>query len=356
MNDLDIVSSYNEIDRSGMHVQLADLPNQCQSAFESGMAFFRAQTFHPLNHIVIAAMGGSAMGATFAIAAYSENLRIPVTIWRNYGLPASADGNSLVIVLSKSGNTEESLSAMNVAVERGCRIIVLTGGGQLADRATQLAIPVFQYHYMHTPREGVGWITMPVIALLHSLGLIEHPGAAVDETIRLLGLNAQKLGILSVAIRNPAKRIAGQIVERLPVIYASGILVPVAHRWKTLLNENAKLLATVDEIPELNHNAVVGYEQAEDVWRKSIVIQLRSSYDHPRVFQRFDITRRLLLESGINQDTVHAQGTSALAQIMSLVQFGDWVSYYAAIMTGIDPTPTNAIDWIKSELSATTGG
>ncbi|MCL5996801.1 MAG: bifunctional phosphoglucose/phosphomannose isomerase, partial [Chloroflexi bacterium] len=109
------------------------------------------------------------------------------------------------------------------------------------------------------------------------------------------------------------------------------------------------------ELPELNHNTVIGYDRAEAVWQKSIVIQLRCAHDHPRVSRRYDITTRLLLEAGINQDTIRARGNSALAQVFSLVQFGDWVSFYAAAMSGIDPTPTDRIDQLKAELAQLDG-
>jgi len=350
--NLDARNSYDDIDHSHMRQRLADIAAQCRAAYDAGQAFFQAIQFSPVDNIVVAGMGGSAMGASFVQAAYAPDATVPITIWRNYGLPGFASAaRTLVIVTSKSGNTEETLDAFDTAVERGCQIVALTSGGLLAQRAREHGMPVFEYAYPYTPREGVGWLTFPVIALFRVLDIIPDPEADVNEVINLLGNAAIRLGIDSPVMRNPAKRMAGQVVHRLPILYASGLLAPVARRWKTLLNENAKLLATWDEMPELNHNAVVGFEQAEDVWRRSIVIQLRSDYDHPRVSQRFDITTRLMLEAGINQDTVRATGKSALAQVMSLVQFGDWVSYYAAIMTGIDPTPTDALDWIKAELN-----
>jgi glucose/mannose-6-phosphate isomerase len=143
---------------------------------------------------------------------------------------------------------------------------------------------------------------------------------------------------------------AGQVVDRLPVIYGAGMLAPVARRWKMTLNETAKLLAAWDEMPELNHNSVVGLMQPEAVWQKTIVIQLRCNNDLPQVARRFDLTTRLMLECGINQDTVRAKGKSALAQMFSLIQFGDWMSYYAAIMAGLDPTPTDPIAWLKQGM------
>lgn len=351
MIDLDSRASFDSIDRSQMHQRLASLSVQAREAYAAGNAFSETLAPAEFKAIYIAAMGGSALGAALVQSAYVSQIRAPVVLWRQYELPLHAAGpETLVIAASKSGDTEETISAFDAAVRQGCRVIALTTGGALEQRALAVNVPLLRYSFPHTPREAIGWLTLPLIAILSRLGVIDDPQLDVDETFDLLSNNAIRLGIESPAVRNPAKRIAGQVVHRLPIIYGSPLLAAVAQRWKSVLNENAKMLAAWDEIPELNHNSVVGYEQPEDIWRKSIVIQLRSPSDHPRVSERFDVTTRLMLKAGINQDTVRAQGRSALAQVMSLVQYGDWVSYYAAIMMGIDPTPTEALDWIKAEL------
>ncbi|HEY3288611.1 MAG TPA: bifunctional phosphoglucose/phosphomannose isomerase [Anaerolineae bacterium] len=351
MMDLDLRSSFESIDLSQMHLRFALLGAQAQQAYAAGKLF--AESLPPIDYkrIYIAAMGGSAMGAALVLSAYAAQIHVPVVLWRQYDLPPGAAGpDTLVIAVSKSGDTEETISAFEAAMKLGCKIVVMTTGGALEHRATAAHIPLFHFTFDFTPREAIGWLTFPLISLLSRLGVIANPQKDVDETIALLNSNAARFGIDSPAIRNPAKRIAGQVVHRLPIIYGSPLLAAAAQRWKSVLNENAKMMAAWDEVPELNHNSVVGYEQPEDLWRKAIVIQLRSSMDHPRVSERFDVTTRLMLEAGINQDTIRAQGRSALAQVMSTVQYGDWVSYYAAIMTGIDPSPTTALDWIKAEL------
>jgi glucose/mannose-6-phosphate isomerase len=346
MVDLDQRASYEHIDAAHMHERLATLPQQCHDAFMQAQSFACTlpSEYAQVRQVVICAMGGSAIGAALALAVCQPHSHTPMTVWRNEGLPAYATGpETLVIASSKSGDTAETLDAYRTAQQRGCRIVALTTGGALAAQARADGAPLFTYTFEHTPREAIGWLTLPLCALLAQLRLGPDLSAAVAETVATLQDGAQRLGIDSPAIRNPAKRIAGQVMERLPVIYGAGIFAPVAQRWKTVLNENAKLLAAWEEMPDLTHNAVVGLERPESVWQKTLVIQLRGPADHPRNAQRFDLTTRLLLEAGVNQDTVRARGTSPLAQVFSLVQFGDWVSYYAAIMAGIDPTPTEAI-------------
>jgi glucose/mannose-6-phosphate isomerase len=352
MNNLDTLSSFETVDAAQMRARLAALPQQCAEAYAAGRSLTLPASYRNANRIVIAGMGGPGIGAALAQALYAETARVPIAAWRDYGLPGFAQGpQTLVIASSTSGNTEEVLDAFGTAAQRGCAVIALAGGGALAQQARALDAPLVSYTFEHQPREAIGWHAFPLIALLAALGVIDDPAGDVAEAVAVMEDTGRKIGVESPAARNPAKRMAGQVVDRLPIIYGAGMLAPVARRWKTVLNENAKLLAACDEMPDLNHNSIEGLEQAEAVWQKSIVIQLRSDHDHPRVSRRFDTTTRLMLEAGINQDTIRARGKSALAQQFSLVQFGDWVSYYAAIMSGVDPTPVRVIGRMKEEMA-----
>lgn len=356
MNDLDSRATYDAVDSARMAERLSGLPQQCREAYQNASALALLVDYQNIRHIILAGMGGSAISSSITQAIYGSAARVPITVWRDYGLPAFAQGaDILVIVSSKSGDTEEALSAYDEAKKRRCKVMGVTTGGQLGRLAQSSGVPLFTFTFEHTPREAIGWLTLPLIAVLGRLGVIPDPAQDVAEAISVMAAANERIGIDSPAVRNPAKRLGGQVMDRQPIIYGAGILTPVARRWKAVLNENAKLLASWDELPELNHNTVIGYDRAEAVWQKSIVIQLRCAHDHPRVSRRYDITTRLLLEAGINQDTIRARGNSALAQVFSLVQFGDWVSFYAAAMSGIDPTPTDRIDQLKAELAQLDG-
>jgi glucose/mannose-6-phosphate isomerase len=154
------------------------------------------------------------------------------------------------------------------------------------------------------------------------------------------------------AVKNPAKRLAGQLIDRIPVIWGAGLLAPVARRWKTQLNENAKTCAHFEIMPELNHNTVVGVMFPDDMLRHVAVVQLTApEYQHPRVALRFDLTRELLLQEAIAVDVVQARGASPLAQQMTAIQYGDYVSYYLAMAYGVDPTPIPPIEMLKERLA-----
>jgi glucose/mannose-6-phosphate isomerase len=150
---------------------------------------------------------------------------------------------------------------------------------------------------------------------------------------------------------NPAKQLAKRLCGRLPVIYGSGYLAEVAHRWKTQLNENAKAWSFFEPLPELNHNAVVGYQFPEELAERTLVVMLTSSLDHPRNKTRFHVTQEILTQRGIAHETIEARGESPLAQMLSAIHFGDYVSYYLALLYEVDSTPVKVIDYLKERLA-----
>lgn len=352
MHDLDDPRTYEAFDRSNMRDQIAGLPRQCADAYAAALGLGLPAAFRAASNVVVAGMGGSAIGGALAQALLADDGRAPITVWRDYGLPRHAAGpGTLVIAVSNSGNTEETLSAFDAAISRGCAAVAVCTGGALADRARAAGAPLLTFAWSHAPREAVGWATMPVLAFLAQLGLASDLRGDLDEAIRVMDAAMERLRPESPAARNSAKRVAGQFLDRLPVIFGAGVFAPVARRWKTQLNECAKSNAAFEEMPELNHNTVVGFAHPQQVWQKTIVIALRGTADHPRNSLRYDATTMLMLEAGVNQDTVRAQGRSALAQQWSLLLYGDWVSYYTAVMAGIDPIPVAPIDALKSGLA-----
>ena len=354
MNDPDNASSYDTIDTARMRERLSAMSDQCEEAYAAGQHLPLPDDYRSVRQVVIAGMGGSGLGAEIVQSWCTLTSTQRVTTWRGYGLPPFATGpQTLIIAISKSGQTEETLSAFVEATRRGCALMAITTGGVLARLAQERGIPLLTFTFPYQAREAIGWLTFPLLAILGRMGYLPDSTSDVEETVKLLRETTVRINVDVPAVHNPVKRMAGQVMDRLPIIYGAGVLAPVARRWKMTLNETAKLLAIYDELPELNHSSVAGYLQPEAIWQKAIVIQLRSTLDTPRIAQRFDLTTRLMLECGINQDTVRARGTSALAQVFSLVQYGDWMSYYAAVMSGVDPTPTEPITWLKQELEET---
>jgi glucose/mannose-6-phosphate isomerase len=276
---------------------------------------------------------------------------VPVFNVRQYDLPPFVDGQTLVIASSFSGETEEVLSAFTQALATPAPRIVITTGGQLLTTARANGVPAFSFTYNQEPRAAIGWGLMPLLAIGEALGLMQDVGRDVDAAIQVLSEIVAESAEEVPEAKNSAKQLARELQEKLPVIYGAGPLLEVAHRWKTQLNESAKTWAFYEELPELQHNAIVGYGLPKSIARETAVVFLESAtLMHPRVRPRYEFTHDLLRKSGISVLTAEAGEGCALAQMLSLVLLGDYVSTYLAFLYGVDPTPTKAIDELKAWL------
>jgi glucose/mannose-6-phosphate isomerase len=310
-----------------------------------------------VRHIVVLGMGGSAIGGALLQGLAADESDVPVTVVRDYAPPAFVRGpDYLVIACSYSGNTEETLSAAQAALERNTRLVAVTTGGRLADMALASGFPLLRFDYASQPRAALPYSFLLSAGLVCQLGLIRELAADVAEAVRLMRDWQAEIGPDVPTARNAAKRLAHRLAGHLPVVYAAGCLIPVANRWKTQLNENAKHWAVFEPMPELNHNAVVGYWHPQAIRDKALVVMLRSSFDHARVRTRWDVTGELLLRERVAYASLEGRGLSRLAQMLSLVLFGDYVSYYLALLNEVDPTPVETIAFLKQRVAEASQG
>jgi glucose/mannose-6-phosphate isomerase len=351
--NLNDTSLFKQVDQSNMLAYIDALPEQFRQAWQAAATVDMPDGYEHVRQIVICGMGGSAISGSLAASLFEGLLDKPVISVRGYDLPAYAKGDhTLVVAMSHSGTTEETLSCAQQAIEREAKLLAVTTGGELAPLIAEAGGALLRYTYDAPPRAALGWLYGSLLGGLHALGIIPDIQGEVDETIRLLDNSRSALQVDVSTGENRAKRLAGQLIDRVPVIWAAGLLNPVARRWKTQLNENAKSAAYFETLPELNHNSVVGIEYPEGVLiGRFCPVQLRSSHEHKRVTIRHEATKELLLGYGIVADEVRAHGVSRLAQQMNLVQFGDYVSYYLAIAYQVDPTPIDTIITLKQRLA-----
>jgi glucose/mannose-6-phosphate isomerase len=190
-----------------------------------------------------------------------------------------------------------------------------------------------------------------LIGVVQKLGFIGDKFPDLEEAIAVMEALQGEIGKAVPLSRNPAKQLAKRLYGHLPVVYGSGYLAEVAHRWKTQFNENAKAWSFFEQLPELNHNAVVGYQFPEELAERILVVMLVSSLDHPRNKARFQVAQEILTRRGIVYQTVVARGKSPLAQMLSAIHFGDYVSFYLAMLYKADPTPVEVIDYLKQRLA-----
>jgi glucose/mannose-6-phosphate isomerase len=331
---------------------LKGLARQCEDAWEAAQEIAPPAVDRKVERIVILGMGGSAIAGDLWRVLLQRECDVPVFNIRGYDLPPYVDERTLVIASSFSGDTEEVLSAFEQALARTAPKFVLTTGGRLLTAARANGVPAFTFEFAHEPRSAIGWGLMPLLAIGERLGLTQGIGRDVEEMVEIVGRVTEEIAEEVPTGRNAAKQMAEDLAGRLPVVYGAGPLFEVAHRWKTQLNESAKTWAFHEELPEIHHNAIIGYGLPANLARTTAVVMLESAdLVHPRVRLRYEFTRELLRKAGVATLSVESWGRSALGQIMSLVVFGDYVSTYLAFLYGEDPTPTRVIDELKGWLA-----
>ena len=303
-----------------------------------------------LNGVVLVGMGGSAIGGDLVRTLVAAESPVPFAVVRDYTLPAYVSERTLVIASSYSGGTEETLAAYAEAVRRGARVVVVTSGGEIAERAAADGFPTVTIPGGLQPRAALGYSLGAVLRVARALGLLSLP----DDDVREALAEARDRATLHDLDddTNPARTMSAAYVDRLPVIYtAAGLMEATAMRWQTQIHENAKHPAVGNVFPELDHNEIMAFEAgpAELLSRMHATV-LRDRDDHPQVQKRYDATRALVEASIAGWSEVHSEGESRLARVLSLVQFGDAASFWLAIRKNVDPTPVETIQALKKTL------
>ncbi|MBN2258456.1 MAG: bifunctional phosphoglucose/phosphomannose isomerase [Anaerolineaceae bacterium] len=348
--NIDDPSDIKTLDTQGMLAHILNLPEQLENAWKIGLQT-RIREMPGIRQVLIAGMGGSAIGGDLVEAYVKPENRVPIIIHRDYGLPAWAVGDqTLVIVSSHSGNTEETLSAFDLARERKCQILALSTGGALKEKAETANIPVMLFQHTGQPRSAVGYSFGLLLAALSRLNLIPDQEHKIQATVGFLQNQMQTLIPESMVKDNPAKRVAGQIIERLPVVVGADLLAPVARRWKGQFNELAKSWSQFDILPEFDHNSLAGIERPESILERMVVLFLSAAANHEANQMRVKLTRQLMMTEGISTDIIQARGDTDLDQMWYLILFGDFTAYYLACLSGVDPTPIAAITNLKQEM------
>jgi glucose/mannose-6-phosphate isomerase len=350
--NLDDLERFKQLDTLNMLGEIDNLPDQLGHAYELGMKH-SLPDWKDIRQVVIAGMGGSAIGADLLSAYCSSLAPIPVLVHRDYGLPLCARAaETLVICSSHSGNTEETLDAFEAGRTAGCRMMVVSTGGELAKRAQENGIPVWTFEHKGQPRAAVGFSFGLLLAMFERLGFIPKQREALDGTVAAMKRSQSSLRAEIPAVKNPAKRYAGQLMGRWVTIVGSGVLSVVARRWKGQMNEVAKAGANFEFLPEADHNTLAGTENPEETLNAhTMTLFLRAPSDHPRNRLRSDLTRKAFMLQGMNTDYVDARGNTPLAHIWTTILFGDYMAYYLAMGYGVDPTPIKALVDFKQAMA-----
>jgi len=349
--NLDDYASFQTLDPEGMLAHIDELPDQLQFAWELGKQNPKP-AFAEVQSIVVAGMGGSATGADL-LAAYAAPLcRVPIYVHRDYDLPAWVQGSgTLVICSSYSGNTEETLSAYARACANGCQILSITTGGKLAESSLNGGFPAWTFEHNGQPRTALGFSFGLMLAALYRLELLPNPEIDLEGAVKTMRAQQALIQASSPLNKNIAKRLAGQLYDRMIAIFGSGYMAPVARRWKGQISGLAKTWSQVEFLPEVDHTTLGGLSNPADILNKAMVLFLRAPSDHPRNRLRSDLTRRTFMVEGFNTDFVDACGDTPLSHIWSALHLGDYTAYYLAMMYGVDPTPVPTIAGFKMDMN-----
>jgi glucose/mannose-6-phosphate isomerase len=354
MSNLDDLKAIKRIDRSGMLRLLESFPEQCEDANRIGYSFRLPDSYRrKYNNVVVAGLGGSAIGADIVRSYLADETRSPIFVNRNYGLPAFVGAGSLVVVSSYSGDTEETLASYAGAKKKRAAIVAITSGGKLKAAAGKDGYPVITIPGRLPPRAALGYSSIPLLILLAKAGLAGDKREEIDGAIGdLRRLGRGKIESSVSARQNMAKKAAAWLHGRFPVVYsAQDHIDAVATRWRGQLAENSKTLASVAFFPEASHNEIVGWENPRELLRNFAVVMLRDRGDNRRVAKRMDITKDILKGRGMRALEINSEGKGLLARIFSLIYIGDFVSFYLAILNRCDPTPVNRIKYLKKEMA-----
>ncbi len=345
---LDNPQTYKSLDPSGMLAHIQRLPAQCQAAWQQARQFSLPSDYSGIDRVIVLGMGGSAIGGELALGLLAG--KAFALVQRDYGLPCPADNRTLVIASSYSGETEETLTAFRCALDSPARCLAITTGGRLKALAEEYDKPVFVIDYRSPPRAALASSLMPILAILHRLGLVPEMAADVGQAQSVMDAMARSIAPEVPLSENAAKQLAARLHGRAGIIYGAEFLTGVARRWKTQINENSKSWAFFETLPESNHNAVVGYSYPLNPGDRFMAVMLTSSLLNPRVQKRLAITDNILEHAGVPRQSINATGAAPFSQMMSLVLFGDYVSYYLALLNQVDPTPVAVIDFLKRSL------
>ena len=318
------------LDSQNMLQVIKDFPKQCREALGLPKGISASGE---INNIVIAGMGGSAMGGDL-LKIYLSNTNIPVYVNRDYKVPNFVDENSLVFAVSYSGNTEETLSALNAAKEKKAQIIGITSGGKLAEECEKVVnIPSGLQ-----PRAALGYLFFPMLGILHNTNIIRVKNDELNEMMDILKQTDK--------FNEQGEELSKKLKEKIPIIYASEALGAIAFRWKTQINENAKMPAFYNVFSEMNHNEIAGYKSMD---HKFSVVMILDKNDNDRVKKRMNICKEIM-EEYVEVEEVETQGESLLARMFSAIYLGDYVSYYMALWNRVDPSPVDIIEGMKKKL------
>lgn len=339
------------VDQAGLVGDILAIPDHIVDAMWRAESAFLEPS--PANSLVICGMGGSAIGADLAAALIGAAATRPIVTNRGYDLPSWVGEGDSVVLSSYSGSTEETLSCFEQAKNSGAKLYVISSGGPISEAAHNEGIPLIGLPGIFQPRAAVAYGIVACCEIAIASGIA--PAALrtdFTDAAELLRQLATEWGPEAPA-DSSAKQLAREAYGRLPIVYGSDLTDPVAYRWKSQINENAKTAAWSASLPEANHNEICGWDGAEEL-TEHVAWFLLDNDQHPRIADRVRITSEIASARGARAQSIPARGESRAERLFASVLLGDLVSLYLGVLRGVDPTPVPLIEDLKDRLGRPT--
>lgn len=352
---LDDINIIKKLDEGGVLAAIKRMDEQVGQAWHEMQTIQIPEEYKNIKNIVLSGMGGSALGGRIVDALTNSIIRAPFEISTEYSIPNYVNEETLVILSSYSGNTAETLSAAGKAFEKKAKMFVVATGGKLAEFAKQNDIPAYIYdpkeNPSNQPRMALGYSITAVIGLLNRLGIVSISEMEIQTIIKLMGEKCIEFAEENDVARNEAKSLAMKIKSKIPVLVASEHMVGSIHAFKNQLNENSKTFSLSFDIPELNHHLMEGLRFPPQLKDSLLFVFINSDLYSEDIKKRFPLTQDVVEQNEIPNINIYLTGKTKLEQIYELLVFGSFVSFYIAVLYGIDPTPIPWVDYFKSKLS-----
>ncbi len=348
-NDIEKISM---VDKANMLDGLARFPDQIKEALAIAEAAPRF-SFIKIDNVIVAGMGASAISGDIMANLFRDKLDVPLIVNREYDLPKWVNKDTLVICISYSGNTDETLSSFKIASQKKCKIICISTGGKLQELAEKREVPFVKIPAGIQPRAATAYLLFPSIIFLKKIGLLKTGiDSDIEETIAVTTDFVASHNKTVPEEQNPAKQLAKKFYGTIPQIYGWGIYTPIAIRWRHQLNENSKIIARTDLVPECNHNDLVGWSGNPDISKHFSCVLFRDKDEETiDMTTRLNFMRDLFHNTAGNVLEVSPRGKSQLAKMMYLMCLGDFTSCYLAVLRGVDPSPVDIIKELKKRLA-----
>jgi len=356
MNTLDDISAIKTLDKRNALVSIAQLSLQMKQAWHESNSIGFPPDYENVRNIVICGMGGSTYGARIVKSLYdgASVTKVPIELANGYWLPGYVNSNSLVILSSYSGNTEETLSCAQQAQKKGAKISGITSGGILRDFLKTSNYPAYIFNPIYNPsgqpRIGVGYMVMGLIGMLSKLEKIPVAEQEVKILISFLTEKNSQYNETVETAKNPTKQMAQKLRNRIPVIIVSDFLEGAAYAIRNPFHETAKQFALYFTIPELDHHLLEGLSYPSALKKYLYFIFVNSDIYDKRNIKRMQLTMDVVRQNNIEGETISLHGYSALTQSFELIQWGAWVTFYLAMLHDVDPAEIPWVDYFKRKI------